>query len=233
MSKDHFYFSRNDRIVALVLLFVIIVAKVWLYMGLPELNPDQGIQSELPETIQVRNIHVNESSEKREYKKDSSNYTYKRFEYASKSTNSYKKQRSNVTASKQAPSSLIDLNTADSLLLISLPGIGPYYSSRIIRFREQLGGFFQISQLMEIKGLPDSLVKWFIITDTVPLRKIRVNDASLTELRKHPYLNFYQARAILEFRRERGNLKGPEQLSFMEEFTDQDLVRLLPYLDFR
>ena len=76
-------------------------------------------------------------------------------------------------------------------------------------------------------------MKWFIITDTVPLGKIAVNAATLAELRRHPYIDFYQARAIVEYRQERGKIKGPEQLSFMEEFTAQDLDRLLPYLDFR
>jgi DNA uptake protein ComE-like DNA-binding protein len=76
-------------------------------------------------------------------------------------------------------------------------------------------------------------MKWFIITDTVPIRKVPVNKATLTELRRHPYLDFYQARAIVEFRNERGMIKGPGQLSFMEECSAQYLDRLIPYLDFR
>ena len=102
-----------------------------------------------------------------------------------------------------------------------------------MRYREQLGGYTAVSQLAEIEGLPDSLMEWFKITDSIPVRKIPVNTSTLTELRYHPYLDFYQARAIVEYRKERGNIKGPEQLSFMEEFTEQDLERLLPYLDFR
>jgi DNA uptake protein ComE-like DNA-binding protein len=76
-------------------------------------------------------------------------------------------------------------------------------------------------------------MKWFIITDTIPVSRIAVNKATLAELRRHPYIDFYQARAIVEFRNERGTIKSPEQLSFMEEFTAQDLERLMPYLDFR
>ena len=109
----------------------------------------------------------------------------------------------------------------------------PYYASRIIRYREQLGGYVRINQILEVEGLPDSLMKWFFLADSVPFRKIQVNTESVSSLRKHPYLDFYQARAIVEFRRDRGNIKGPEQLSFLEEFTDQDLVRLNPYLDYR
>ena len=136
-------------------------------------------------------------------------------------------------AAKSRPLEPLDLNTLDSTGLVKLPGIGPATAIRIIRYRERLGGYTQISQLTEIEGLPDSLMKWFIITDTVPIRKVPVNKATLTELRRHPYLDFYQARAIVEFRNERGMIKGPGQLSFMEEFSAQDLDRLIPYLDFR
>jgi len=134
---------------------------------------------------------------------------------------------------KARPVSLIDLNASDSSELVKLPGIGPVFAAKIMRYRDNLGGYTDIAQLMEIAGLPDSLMEWFVVTDTVPVRKILVNTATLAELRRHPYIDFYQARAIIEFRRERGKIKGPEQLSFMEEFTDQDLIRLEPYLDFR
>lgn len=133
---------------------------------------------------------------------------------------------------KQTPLSPIDINAADSLALTRLPGIGQYYASRILQYRDRLGGFASVTQLTDINVLPDSLMKWFIVTDTVPLKHIQVNRSTLAELRRHPYIDFYQARAIVEFRRERGDIKGPDQLSFMEEFTEQDLVRLKPYLDF-
>jgi DNA uptake protein ComE-like DNA-binding protein len=120
----------------------------------------------------------------------------------------------------------------DSTELVKLPGIGPATALKIIRYRERLGGYSDITQLAEIEGMPDSLMKWFIITDTIPVNRIPVNKATLAELRRHPYIDFYQARAIVEFRKERGIIKGPEQLSFMEEFTAQDLIRLEPYLDF-
>jgi DNA uptake protein ComE-like DNA-binding protein len=134
---------------------------------------------------------------------------------------------------KQKPDSLLDLNVVDSTELVRLPGIGPAYASKILRYREQLGGYFGLSQLKEISGLPDTLMKWFKIGDTVPMKRVKVNSGTVAELRRHPYINFYQAKAIVEYRRERGDIKGPEQLSFMEEFTDRDLDRLLPYLEFR
>lgn len=99
-------------------------------------------------------------------------------------------------------------------------------------YRNELGGFVRDSQLLEIEDIPDSLIRWFKVSDSVAFRKISINDESLNELRRHPYLNFYQAKAIVELRREYGRIKGPGQLSLLEEFSDRDLERLEPYLDF-
>lgn len=238
MSKDHFYFSRNDRIVALILLSVIILSKgavvLWPSKGA---ETDPAVDSML---VARRTEQPRKESYSREYNRhDTAAYTPSYNRTVRRTLRDTVVRRMDTAQSlpryrrKEAPLSPIDLNAADSLMLVSLPGIGPYYAKRIIQYRQQLGGYARTAQLFEIDGLPDSVMKWFIITDTVPLRAVMVNSASLTELRNHPYINFYQARAILDFRRERGMIKGPEQLSFMEEFTAQDLERIEPYLDFR
>jgi len=218
MSKDHFYFNRNDRTVALILLSVILVVNIVLNpwkKPVPEPYVETDSLSYVPDTFK-RTVYIRDTVRRKWYIWDTVVIT---------KTLSY--------TAKARPVSPLDLNAADSAALVMLPGIGPVFAARIIRYREQLGGFLDISQLTEIDGLPDSLMKWFIIGDSIPLRPVAVNSASLTELRRHPYLNFYQSRAIVEYRRERGKIKGPDQLSFMEEFTARDLERLMPYLDFR
>jgi DNA uptake protein ComE-like DNA-binding protein len=219
MSKDHFYFSRNDRVVALVLLSVIIILNIISNPWNPPV-PDESVYTDslvqVPDTFR-RTVYIRDTVRRKWYVWDTVTVQVKSVRYSAKSR----------------PLEPLDLNTLDSTGLVKLPGIGPATAIKIIRYRERLGGYTQISQLTEIEGLPDSLMKWFIITDTVPIRKVPVNKATLTELRRHPYLDFYQARAIVEFRNERGMIKGPGQLSFMEEFSAQDLDRLIPYLDFR
>jgi DNA uptake protein ComE-like DNA-binding protein len=219
MSKDHFYFSRNDRVVALVLLSVIIILNIISNPWNPPV-PDESVYTDslvqVPDTFR-RTVYIRDTVRRKWYVWDTVTVQVKSVRYSAKSR----------------PLEPLDLNTLDSTGLVKLPGIGPATAIKIIRYRERLGGYTQISQLTEIEGLPDSLMKWFIITDTVPIRKVPVNKATLTELRRHPYLDFYQARAIVEFRNERGMIKGPGQLSFMEEFSAQDLDRLIPYLDVR
>lgn len=219
MSKDHFYFSRNDRIVALILLSIIVIVNM---MRSPWHPP---VQEEYAETDTL--AHHADTVRRTVYVRDTVRRKWYVWDTVSVKVNSV-----SYTV-KARPVSLIDLNASDSSELVKLPGIGPVFAAKIMRYRDNLGGYTDIAQLMEIAGLPDSLMEWFVVTDTVPVRKILVNTATLAELRRHPYIDFYQARAIIEFRHERGNIKGPEQLSFMEEFTDQDLIRLEPYLDFR
>lgn len=218
MSKDHFYFNRNDRIVALILLSVIIIVNIIRNPWNPPV-PDEGVDSDtlvhVPDTFR-RTVYIRDTVRRKWYVWDTVRVEVKSVRYAAKSR----------------PSEPLDLNMADSTELVRLPGIGASTAMKIIRYRERLGGYTEISQLAEIDGLPDSLMKWFIITDTIPVSRIAVNKATLAELRRHPYIDFYQARAIVEFRNERGTIKSPEQLSFLEEFTAQDLIRLKPYLDF-
>ena len=219
MSKDHFYFNRNDRIVALILLSVIIIVNIIRNPWNPPV-PDDSVHTDsmehTPDTFR-RIVYIRDTVRRKWYVWDTVRVEVKSVRYAAKSR----------------PLNPLDLNASDSTKLVKLPGIGPATALKIIRYRERLGGYSDITQLAEIEGLPDSLMKWFIITDTIPLTKIQVNRATLAELRRHPYIDFYQARAIVEFRDERGAIKSPEQLSFMEEFTAQDLVRLNPYIDFR
>ena len=127
--------------------------------------------------------------------------------------------------------SLVNVNTADTTLLIRIPGIGPYFAQRIVSYRQKLGGYYSMEQLYEIENLPENLGDWLYIDDT-PCQKIRVNHASLKELRDHPYIGYYRARAIMDIRKNDGRVRNIRQLSVLDEFSDADIARLEPYLDF-
>lgn len=246
MSKDHFYFSKSDRIAAILLLFIIIIIyTVRFNIGN---RPDMAVAvSDSLEWTPEPRQQPQEYRSQRGWEKDS---TVKPANQAqnSRRTESYSgyKRRDTIWIAyerkdsvlpdrfprKVRPAEPVDLNLADSTMLVSLPGIGAATAARIMRYREQLGGFASVGQLMEIEGLQDSLMQWFAVPDSLGINRIKVNDASLSELRRHPYLNFYQARAIVELRRERGTIKGPGQLSMLDEFSARDLERLSPYLDF-
>jgi DNA uptake protein ComE-like DNA-binding protein len=140
-----------------------------------------------------------------------------------------------VTVQQPSIPENFDLNTADTSMLQQLKGIGSYTANRIARYRSQLGGFYSMSQLSEIKGLyPETLARLqsMLKIDPSRINTLNVNKLSLEKLRAHPYLNFYQAKVIVELRRAKGSLHSLDELTAFSEFKPEDLERLKWYLSF-
>lgn len=125
----------------------------------------------------------------------------------------------------------IAINNADTTLLKRIPGIGTYYAKKIVDYRERLGGFVSLKQLKEIDGFPESTLQYMCIPDG-GVRKIKVNKLTLNQLKAHPYINFYQARDIIEYRRLRGPLTNIDDLKFLPDFTPDVIERLRPYMEY-
>lgn len=125
----------------------------------------------------------------------------------------------------------IDINTADTTLLKMIPGIASKRAARIVAYRRQLGGFVNVEQAMEAIEMPDSVLKYMTLSP-VEITKINVNKLSVQQMMKHPYLNFYQAKAIFEYRRNKGDLHSFDELSRLEGFRKTDLDRLRHYITF-
>lgn len=126
----------------------------------------------------------------------------------------------------------IDLNLADTTALKKVPGIGSYYARKVVAYRERLGGFFSTNQLMEIEGFPEEATAFFILQPS-DVKKLNVNQLSLAQLRKHPYINFYMAKAITDRVRLKGPLHSLDELSLLPDFTPEVIARLAPYVDFQ
>lgn len=123
------------------------------------------------------------------------------------------------------------LNTADTTELRKVPGIGAYYAARIVRYGQRLGGYVSVDQLDEIEDFPQETKKYFVIEDAHP-QQLNVNQLTLQQLRKHPYINFYQAKAIVDYRRLHGNLKSLQELRLSKDFPPEAIERLTPYVTF-
>ena len=132
---------------------------------------------------------------------------------------------------KIRPGQTIDINTADTALLKMIPGIASKRAARIVAYRRSLGGFVSVEQAMEAIELPDSVLKYMTVSQ-VPVTKINVNKLSVQQLMKHPYLNFYQAKAINEHRLNKGDLHSFDEMSRLEGFRKTDIDKLRPYIAF-
>ena len=123
----------------------------------------------------------------------------------------------------------IVLNTADTTELKRVPGIGSYYAKEIVRYGRWLGGYVSVEQLDEIDQFPTSAKKYFVVTNPSPQR-LNINSLSLQQLRRHPYINYFMAKTIVEHRRLHGRIKNLQELSGYRDFTPQIIRRLEPYI---
>lgn len=138
-----------------------------------------------------------------------------------------------VASRKYEPGSVVlDLNACDTAELRRIPEIGAYRAQKIVEYRERLGGFVSVSQLQEIQGLPQGIETWFLVDEDAEPERLNANTATFQTLFRHPYVNYEQAREIMNYRRRYGRLESLDDLHLSPHFTPEDLRRLRPYLEF-
>ncbi|WP_315341895.1 helix-hairpin-helix domain-containing protein [Hoylesella oralis] len=125
----------------------------------------------------------------------------------------------------------LPLNTADTAALRKVPGIGRYYAREIAWYRDRLGGFYRVDQLKEIEGFPEEALAYFTVSGGA-IRKLNVNKLTLNQLKRHPYISFYQAKAIADYRRLKGPLTSLNDLKLLKDFTQTDIERLSHYVEY-
>ncbi len=125
-----------------------------------------------------------------------------------------------------------DINLADSADWSRLPGIGEKLASRIVHFREKLGGFYQVDQLGETFGLPDSSfqkIKPYLRLKILTLNQIDLNTATKEILQSHPYIRWQFAKAILEYRTQHGGFHSVDDLLQIATIDSAKFEKLKPY----
>ena len=132
---------------------------------------------------------------------------------------------------KIKPGETLKINSSDTTELKKIPGIGSYYARRIVDYRTRLGGYISKEQLLEIDDFPVKAIAYINI-DSENIKKININKSSLAQIKRHPYINYYQASAIVNFRRLHGMIKSISELRLMKEFSPEDLKRIEPYVTY-
>ena len=132
---------------------------------------------------------------------------------------------------KLRPGETLELTTADTTTLKTIPGIGPYFARKIVQYGQRLGGYVSIDQLDEIEDFPQDAKQYLVINEAHP-QKLNLNKLSLNELKRHPYINYYMARAITDYRRLHGPIHSLQDLRLSKDFTPEAITRLEPYVEY-
>lgn len=129
----------------------------------------------------------------------------------------------------------IDINSADSATLVALRGIGPKSAQHIIRYRELLGGYHKIEQILELECVTTENFNTFsqqIYADTARIEKIYINFARPKQMEVHPYITNRMLKRIINHRELKGGWSTIEEMTDANIMSEDEAMRIAPYLDF-
>lgn len=228
MWKDFFYFSRSDRRALAFFVSVIMVTTV-VRLVRPEPEPEDYVVTEAEDTVLLgrRSAASQETGTLQAASAVDVDVRVRRPDSVRTARPVFRRQE------KYPYGTVLDLNAVDTTELKKVPGIGSYFARRIVEYRSRLGGYVSPEQILEVdERIADTVTGWFLVRDTFSISRIPVNSASVSQMKAHPYIDFYMARAIADYRRKYGKIENPAQLSLLDEFAGQDMERLSRYLSF-
>jgi len=127
----------------------------------------------------------------------------------------------------------IELNTADSIDLQKIAGVGQKIASQIIKYREKLGGYVSINQLKEVYIIDSNRfiqISSHLYIDTEYVQKININKVNINELNKHPYFDDYLAKSIVNYRQKNGNYSNITEIKKAVLIYEELYQKIAPYL---
>lgn len=216
--RNWFGFTRRERRSTFILLVI-----AFMILGLRYTVPEKNLEiKDLSDSILFFEERLPVSDIQEDRSKSINNIKYNSSESASERP-VYQKR------------AVINLNNCDTSQLISLPGIGPVLSVRIIKYRNLLGGFASVEQLKEVYGLSAEtydLIKGRVIADTTLITRININSAGYKELARLPYFEKYEVTAILKYKDLKGRIERINDLVDNKLIPAEKVPRVRPYLNF-
>lgn len=128
---------------------------------------------------------------------------------------------------------ILELNSVDSAQLVSLRGIGPFYAGQILKYRNKIGGYYKIEQLLEVWKMRTETYEALteqLVVDSDQTRKLRLNTVSFHELYEHPYLSYAQANSIIKMRAQSNGFKHVSEIKLSKLIDSNTFDKLIPYL---
>lgn len=126
-----------------------------------------------------------------------------------------------------------EFNTCNRFNLQQLNLIDSVTIDKIIRYKKGLGGFVSLAQLYEMEGIDTtnfSLLKTHLTLDLMSIKTININNCSVSQLSKHPYLSYNVATALVNYRNAHGKYTQISDLKKCMAMNDQLLKKITPYL---
>lgn len=153
-----------------------------------------------------------------------------------------KKREQEIFQPKEVPESIksekiIDfsfgINTADSVQLLKISGIGPFYASAIVEYRNKLGGYVSLNQLMELYKMDTTRflqIQPFLYLDTIEIQKLNINTADFKTILKHPYIDYETTKYIVNKRNKLKKFAALYELKDEKYMPDSLYKKMVIYL---
>jgi competence protein ComEA len=128
----------------------------------------------------------------------------------------------------------LDLNTASTVHLRAIKGLGPSRAEEIVRYRSKHGPFASVDDLKRVPHVGDmppqefeKVKQQFAISEAgqeQKAHKVNVNKANEAELRQVPGIGAAHAEAIVRHRREHGPIRNVNEIDELPHFRDQSTI---------
>lgn len=224
-----------------IIFTAVVLAAVLLLILLPKQEPNP-----VHETAAVADTLRQTGAEARHSHWDRRDYRHERkpHQLSSSYPNSYDRPQyaaGQPAATASAPAGTpthdrrtrVNLNSADTLDWQQLYGIGPAFARRIVRYRSLLGGFVSKEQLLEVYGMDSArylAIAPYIDIDSAGTEQLDINSATIDQLKRHPYLDYYQAKAIVRLREKEGAYQSVSDLRRLPVIDPETYHKILPYI---
>lgn len=238
--KDFIHYQKGERL-AVILLLILIVLSLIFTLILSQRNSREINFSQNDSLVKAfedfqKSLRMQEDIRYQDVDNVSSNYdrTTDQTHSQNPSTGTSNNYSPFPKAEKLAAGETILLNSTDTADWKKIPGIGSSFASRIVRYRNLLGGFISVDQLREVYGIDHEMfsrISPYIQADE-NFRRLQINKLEFKELLSHPYLNYKQVQALVNLRKKKGNISSVDELAMLDEFTSDDIFRVEPYLEF-
>ncbi len=148
-----------------------------------------------------------------------------------------KQQQKNANGFHKSKIVQLDINEATSEDLQKVSGIGNVLATRILKTKDQLGGFVSMQQIGWIYGISsdvfEKIQQYFVIKQKPSsLLKLAINSATLKELIAFPYFDYTLAKEIIIYRTMHGNDIGIKDLYHINGFPQDKVAVIGLYLQY-